>query len=170
MRNTIKRFYRQHLGSLGAERDKEMIRRKVMDMPITDRYEFDLEVKLLRSIGILPRCMLDVGANTGIYSAILEDIVGSENLHMFEPLPDLYRYLTQRFKKAHVYNFALSRVEGKQNIRVPYIDGARADTRASLNKHEEPNQTGFDEIEVRFVPLDTVSPTGEFHGDRFRQD
>jgi len=140
-----------------AEKRKAEIRSQVMRMAISPDYPFDIEAKLLRTLGIHPKVMLDVGANTGIYSSILEDIVGSENLYMFEPLPDLYRFLKLRFKKANVFNFALSYKEGQQSIRVPFIDGNRADTRASFNQHVEPNQTGFEEVAVRFFPLDRIA-------------
>ncbi len=138
-----------------------------MTLPVTTTYPFDIEAKLLRSIGVRPSVMLDIGANTGIYSAILEDMVGSENLCIFEPLPHLHHYLKQRFKKAQVFDFALSDKEGKQSIRVPYINGKRFDTRATFNSHTEPDQTGFDEIEVQFFPLDCIAKKAHFRSIGF---
>ena len=162
IKHSLKQIYNVLFGSLVTRKEKAALREKVMALPITSSYPFDVEAKLLRSIGIEPSVMLDIGANTGFYSAILEDIVGSANLHLFEPLPHLHQYLKQHFKKARVFDFALSDKEGSQSIRIPFIDGKRFDTRATLNRHVEPNQTGFDEIEVRFFPLDTVAKKAQF--------
>ncbi len=56
-----------------------------------------------------------------------------------------------------MYRFALSDRSGTQAIRVPYIDGKRFDTRATLNAHEEAGQTGFDEIRIAFHSLDGLA-------------
>jgi len=168
IRQTLKYIlYDTYFGSLVAEREKALLRSRVITLPITSDYPFDVEAKLLRFIGIKPSVMLDIGANTGFYSAVLEDIVGADNLFIFEPLPHLYQQLKRRFKKAHVFGFALSSKEGKQNIRVPYIDGKRFDTRATFNAHAEPDQTGFDEIEVRLFPLDYIAKKVNFNSIGF---
>lgn len=138
-----------------AEREKVWLRQKVMDSPIGLDYPFDPEAKLLRAIGVAP-AMLDIGANTGLYSATLEDLVGARNLYLFEPLPDLNRQLREKFKRARVLAWALSDHEGEQNIRVPYIAGERFDTRATLNFHSEPGQSGHEEIPVRVCTLDAA--------------
>ena len=157
-REDLRWFYRRHFGWFMIEREKAALRKKVLTLPMTSEYPFDPEAKLLSCIGVEPP-MLDIGANTGIYSAVLEQIVGSDNLYLFEPLPDLYRYLRWRFEKAHVFNVAISNKEGEQIIRIPYIEGRRYDTRASLNAHIEPNQTDIDEIMIRSFTLDNVVKT-----------
>ena len=157
MMRVLKQGIARYFGSWTTERDKSALRAKVMALPIAHNYPFDVEAKLLRSIGLKPSVMLDIGANTGVYSAILEDIFESGNLYLFEPLPHLQRSLKQRFPKARVFDFAISDREDKQNIRVPYINGKRFDTRATFNTHTEENQTGFDEFEVRFFTLDSVA-------------
>ena len=90
--------YKRYISSLFSEGEKAALRQRVLSLPITDKYPFSPEAKLLRAMGI-KGAMLDIGANTGIYSALLEDIVGSDNLYLFEPLPHLHGYLKQRFKK-----------------------------------------------------------------------
>ncbi len=156
IKQILRPMYTRCFGALLAEREKNALREKVSALPVTEEYPFDVEAKLLRSIGMMPSVMLDIGANTGFYSAIMEDIVGSDNLYVFEPLPELSRYLRTRFKKAHVFDVALSEREETGRIRVPFIDGERYDTRASLNRHVEPNQTGFEEVDVRLIPLDHI--------------
>ena len=105
------------------EKEKAVLREQAITSPITADYPFDVEAKLLRSVVVESSVMLDIGANTGVYSTILEDIVGSQNLYIFEPLPHLHRYLKKRFKNAHVFDFALSDKEERRNIRVPFIGG-----------------------------------------------
>ena len=63
----------------------------------------------------------------------------------------------RRFRRAHVHNFALSNTTGTQTIRVPYINGERFDSRATLGSHSELHQTGADEIPVRLFPLDAIA-------------
>lgn len=167
IQGVLQRGFVRYFGSWMAERTKRALRAKVMALPIARDYPFDVEAKLLRSIGLKPAVMLDIGANTGVYSAILEDVFGSENLYLFEPLPHLQRYLKRRFPRAHVFDFGLSDKREKQTIRVPYINGKRFDTRATCNNHTESNQTGCDEFEVRFLPLDEVARSVPFNSVGF---
>lgn len=124
-------------------------------MTISGEYTIDPEMKLLRYIG-LQGPMIDVGANTGDYSAVMEDVVGAENLYLFEPLPELYKHLRKRFRKSHVFNHAISSEDGSAVMRVPYINGKRYNTRATLNTHIEDRETGCDMIEIKLSPLDSV--------------
>lgn len=156
IRRALGPIYHALFDTVGSRRKKSHLRSKLMRLPVTLDYPFDVEAKLLRSIGIKP-AMLDVGANTGKYSYLLEDIVGPKNLYLFEPLPHLYRQLRRRFRRANVFNYALSNANGTRDIRVPYIDGTRFDTRATLSSYEEPSQTDKDEISVQLVTLDSIA-------------
>ena len=148
-----------YVGFMMNEREKAIIREQASNFPVTEEYPFDVEAKLLRSVVVESSVMLDIGANAGIYSTIMEDIVGSENLYIFEPLPHLYRYLRKRFENAHVFDLALSDKEGVRNIRVPFIDGTRVDARATFNSHTESNQTGTEELAVQLLSLDSFAKT-----------
>jgi FkbM family methyltransferase len=145
------------LGIMTNEREKAVLREQAITALVTAHYPFDVEAKLLRSVVVESSVMLDIGANTGIYSTILEDLVGSQNLYIFEPLPHLYRFLQNRFENAHVFNFALSDKQERRNIRVPFISGTRVDARATFNAHTESNQTGTDEVEVQLFSLDSFA-------------
>jgi FkbM family methyltransferase len=161
LKRAITPIYRALFGDVARKKEKARLRAKLMQLPITGSYPFDIEAKLLRSIGVKP-AMLDIGANNGTYSSLLEDIVGSRNLYLFEPLPHLHARLRRLFKQAHVFDLGLSNSTGTQIIRVPYIDGKRFDTRATFNAHSEPHQTGADEIPVQFSCLDTIAQNIEF--------
>ena len=141
------------------EREKAVIREQAITSPVTADYPFDVEAKLLRSVVAESSVMLDIGANAGIYSTIMEDIVGSENLYIFEPLPHLHRVLKKRFANAHVFDLALSDKDEIRNIRVPFIEGARVDARATFNSHTESNQTGTEELAVQLLSLDSFAKT-----------
>ena len=153
IRQVVRPAYNPLFDTVVYQRRKPQLRSRLMELPLTADYPFPVEAKLLRSVGVEP-VMLDVGANTGIYSALLEDVVGTGNLYLFEPLPRLCVRLRRRFRGARVLNVALSNTTGTQTMRVPYIDGQRVDYRATLGGHTEPNQTGSDEITVRVEPLD----------------
>ena len=155
IKHVIRPIYHLLTDTVGSRQKKSQLRRRLMRLPVTLDYPFDVEAKMLRSIGIRP-AMLDVGANTGKYSSVLEDLVGSQNLYIFEPLPRLYPQLRRRFRRAHVFNVALSNADGTATIRVPYIDGQRFDSRATLSAHREPSQTGSDEISVQLFALDSI--------------
>lgn len=141
------------------ETEKAIIREQASSLPVTAEYPFDVEAKLLRSVVAQSSVMLDIGANAGIYSTIMEDVVGSENLYIFEPLPHLYRVLKKRFANAHVFDLALSDKDEIRNIRVPFIEGARVDARATFNSHTESNQTGSEELAVQLLSLDSFAKT-----------
>ena len=151
----MRRRWKNATSGWNLERDKIKLRRRVSIMKISGEYTIDPEMKLLRYIG-LEGPMIDIGANTGDYSAVLEDVVGAENLYLFEPLPELYKHLRKRFRKSHVFNHAVSSEDGSAVMRVPYINGKRYNTRATLNTHKEDSETGCDMIEIKLTPLDSV--------------
>lgn len=148
--------YYLRIGSKSAETEKKNLRQALSTMPLSSDFPFDVEAKLLRSLNVRPS-MLDIGSNTGFYSAIMEDIIGPENLYLFEPLPHLNKFLRRRFKGSKVLNLALSDRQGTELITMPYINGQRLDTRASLNCHTEEGQTGSRQIEVKLRRLDDVA-------------
>jgi len=155
IKQALRPIYNPYFDAVVYQRRKPELRGRLMDLPLTPDYPFPVEAKLLRAVGVGP-AMLDVGANTGIFSALLEDVVGPDNVYLFEPLHHLCVRLRRRFRRARVFNLALSNETGTRTMRVPYIDGKRVDYRATLGSHSEPNQTGSDEIAVQVVPLDSV--------------
>lgn len=159
MKNQIKQalrsFHQTYTVGLTAELEKKRIRARVTNHPLDEAFPYDAEAKLLRQLDLTSKTMLDIGANTGFFSSVMEDIVTPEKLYIFEPIPNLSRYLLKRFKNAQVLNLAISNREGTQTLRLPYINHQLYDTRATLNvNHSEENQTHYDEIEVNLIRLD----------------
>jgi FkbM family methyltransferase len=135
---------------------KTQLRRAVMRLPIDESFPFDLELRMLATTDLVSGPMLDIGANTGIYSAVLEKKAGANGLYLFEPLPSIAALLKQRFPHSSVFNMALSDRVGRTRIRVPLIDGRPVDTRATLNSHIEHRQSGELAIPCELSTVDAV--------------
>ena len=139
------------------ERFKRRVLRRTLAAPVGPDYTQDLEVRFLHTY-LTPRgVFVDVGANAGAYAVVAEQSVGSRSLVLVEPLPSLAERLRERFPASRVVNAALSDRRGTATIRIPSIDGKAYDTRATLNDHDEPGQSGADEPEVELRTLDDVA-------------
>lgn len=136
------------------KKGKQQLRKQLTETLVNKDYPFDFEAKFLFYSNLNLSPMFDIGANIGFYSSILEDKVGSENLYLFEPVPELNKYLKTQFRNSMVFDFALSDKTGKDIIQIPYINGELFTTRASLNKHKEIDQTGSKEIKIQKITLD----------------
>ncbi|MCH2213161.1 MAG: FkbM family methyltransferase [Fuerstiella sp.] len=151
----LKRVLRTGKLRLTARRWKISRRNEVQKTPLTDGIAFEPEVKFIRELVPRNRPFFDVGANNGIYSLMVEDLVGRGNLFLFEPLPELVELLKARFGRRAVFSFALSDRESQEEIRIPVIGGLRYDTRASLEPSVmESGQTAVQVTEVSLQTLD----------------
>ncbi len=113
---------------------KQRLRRRVLQTPLDLQFPYELELRLMQAIVPRGRPFIDVGANVGVYSIVLEDVVGAANLYCCEPLPQLYQRLRRLLPKAHVYNVALSDHSGSATISVPTVHGRVLPTRATLER------------------------------------
>lgn len=147
-------IYRKYWGFYKAKVKRRRLRKKLVEQKLSTEYPFEIEAKLLRAIDFKDSVMLDIGANLGFYSAALEDIFGPDKIYLFEPLPELYQKLKYRFRESKVFDIALSNTSGRQKISVPIINGRLYKTRATLNNHNEIDQTGSKDIEISLRPLD----------------
>lgn len=139
-----------------GNREKSRLRNSVESLPLNESYPYDVEAKILRRLPVRGP-MVDVGSHSGFYSAVLEDLVGESNLHIFEPLPRLSRHLSRRFPKANIYPVALSDRSGPGRMTVPWINGRRFETRASLVANREYGQTDEETVFVALRTLDDVA-------------
>ena len=155
LRKGLQRRYSAAMDWLVPERPKVALRNAVDNSPIAAGYPFDPEAKLLRSIGV-EGPMFDIGANAGDYSALFEDLVGPGNLFIVEPLPLLYHKLKRKFRQSRVFKLALSDREATENMRIPFLAGYPYDTRATLNQHLEPGQTGTQTVSANLSTLDSL--------------
>lgn len=139
-----------------GEHRRARLRHDLLNLPVDDDYPFDVELRMLVWSGIVNGPMLDVGANTGIYSAALQSQAGAREQYLFEPLPLLAAQLRRNFPHATVLNVAISDKTGFETIRVPMIDGRPVDTRATLNHHSEDRQNGEFSMQCELLTLDAA--------------
>jgi FkbM family methyltransferase len=135
---------------------KERVLQRTLAAPVGPGYTQDLETRFLHSFLSSRSVYVDVGANSGAYAAVVERIVGSRSMVLVEPLPALAEVLRARFPASYVVAAALSNRRGSATIRVPSIDGRLYSTRATLNDHDEPGQSGVEELDVEVRTLDDL--------------
>ncbi len=150
--------HRRHITKALTEHEfyKEQVLRDTLEAAVGPGYGADLEARFLRSFLSSRSVFVDVGANAGAYSTVVEQVVGSRRLVLVEPLPGLAEVLRDRFPSSHVVAAALSDRRGSARIRIPSIDGTAYATRATLNDHDEPGQSGFEELDVELRTLDDL--------------
>lgn len=151
------RGFSRRVAAAGAKHDqrKAEIVAGVLSDPVDQAYGYDLETRFLHELLDRRSVFVDVGANAGSYSTVAEQVVGSRSVVLVEPLPQLAKALRARFPASTVVEAALSDHEGTARIRVPSIDGKVYNTRATLNDHTEPGQSGTKEVEVALRTLDS---------------
>jgi FkbM family methyltransferase len=97
----------------------------------------------------------DVGANKGEYVFALEKIIPKDNIHAFEPNPNLYFKLKHLFKKSNINQLALSNQNGEAKLKVPFLNQVEDDSLGTLRIEEkEPNETRADFYEIKTMTLD----------------
>jgi len=142
-------FFSKHAQS------KSQICKQVSQQAISSDMRFEPEVRICAHILSAGQTVFDIGAHTGFYSAVLEPIVGSNNLYLFEPLPKLQKLIKRRFPFSHAFPFALSNENGSALIRVPKIKGKSYKSRATLETgFKEKNQTGQRNFKIHKITLD----------------
>ncbi len=100
--------------------------------------------------------VIDVGANTGLYTYILTEYGNNYQVIGFEPLPVLSKRLKVLFKnKARIFQTALSDCNKIVSMKIPFINNIIYRTRATINKNvEEIEETKSEFIEVQSQTLD----------------
>lgn len=133
----------------------QRLRNSVLRTPLTKDYPYEPEAKLIRNIVPLNKPFFDIGANTGFYSIIIEDLVGANNVYSFEPLHRPYLVLRKRRRPSRVFEIAMSCNERKAIVKVPFIKGKRFEWRGTLEKNiMEQDQTGYEEVETYTTTID----------------
>jgi FkbM family methyltransferase len=113
------------------------------------------EIQLIKSKVDFNSVFIDIGANTGVYSYALSQVISPENLYIFEPQKDLYKNLLKNFTKSNIYNIALSNENALVEFKIPYINNKEYNTRGTLRVNfAEEDETNFEKIIVRSERLD----------------
>ncbi len=98
--------------------------------------------------------VLDIGSNEGIFLNLFEKTNRYSRIIGFEPIPALNKRLKAFFPKLEVFDFAISNKTQTSTFKVPLINNKRYDTRGTLEKFEEINETGSSTFEVKTITLD----------------
>jgi FkbM family methyltransferase len=103
------------------------------------------------------KTVLDIGANTGIYSLIAKSLDNNKKVYAFEPLPKVFDFLKMNCKKnnfeININNVALSNYDGYAQIYLPeHSDFAYSVT---VNKNLLPQSVLYKEMAIKVLRLDT---------------
>ncbi|MDX5427441.1 MAG: FkbM family methyltransferase [Bacteroidota bacterium] len=98
----------------------------------------------------------DIGANIGIFTFVAEQVIPSEHIYTFEPIPELFHRLKRTFPKVNVCSIALSdKTTSGVVFKIPIIKNRLFDTRGTLNvDYKEEGETGFRNVSVNVSTLD----------------
>lgn len=103
-------------------------------------------------------CVIDIGANVGLYSRAIEDIIGeSGQLYSFEPMPLAFYCLCRNVKlpKTKVFPLGLSDYCCKERLYISQPNyGASFISSRSNNYSLNPNNE--DDLEIALVSLDSI--------------
>lgn len=98
---------------------------------------------------------LDVGANTGSYLYVLENVLRHQNIYGFEPNKRLWSRLKRIFPEMNILPLALSDTNTFAQFKVPVLNGKRVNSRGTLRTDfKESNESGSEINEVKVIQLD----------------
>lgn len=100
--------------------------------------------------------VLDIGANNGEYCYFFQEIIKTNNIVAFEPIPRLHKRLKILFPSIEVLPFAISNIIGKATLHIPYIKHQKFETRAKLDLLKEQDETRLETIEVQTKTIDEI--------------
>jgi len=105
---------------------------------------------------LLPKgsTVIDVGANIGYYCFYFEEISHCATIYAFEPIPSLYKNVKKWFPNIHLYPYAISDKNATAEIKIPYINKVKKETRAKLDDISEKDETGYKSIQIETKSLD----------------
>ncbi len=113
-----------------------------------------VSLKLWMQLSKSAHTILDVGANTGIYSLIAGAVNPSADIYAFEPLNGVYKRLQENLKlnklSIKAYDLAASNNNGKASF---YIDDPNFSYGSSLNKNHQSCSNKIQQ-EVETITLD----------------
>jgi FkbM family methyltransferase len=116
---------------------------------IQDLYRFEL----LASILLKPNStFLDIGANRGDYGKVAMKYANSKNVHMFEPIPYMAKYLRDTFPYTPIHEVACTDTNGNIEFFVSNYDELSGLSKRDLTTL--PKGTEFTRCLVKSVVLD----------------
>jgi FkbM family methyltransferase len=128
------------------------------------------EQDLMRRVVEAGDIVFDIGANKGLHTVLLSDLVGEKGcVHAFEPNSQLFPNLSRtvaNLNNVKLYPFALSDQKGEAVLFIPnnQMMASLADWTSAENLAEWRNEIGLDEVhtvECKQISLDELISNGE---------
>ncbi len=140
---------------------KTLAKEFIYSFPIalTRNEQYDrLTLSIIKKVCQSHSVCIDIGAHKG---RILQQFLrtASQARHWaFEPIPELFHHLKKKFgSAAHIYDYALSNIQGKTSFNLVVTDMAYSGLRK--RKYDKPEEDKV--IEVRTELLDHIIPASE---------
>lgn len=149
---------------------KETIKNWIKKIPIafTKNQKYDLLTnRVIREVCALDSNCIDVGCHKGEVLKIILKAAPNGQHYCFEPIPELYTYLTENFpKNCHFHQLGLSNKAGTTSFNHVVSNPAYSgfEQREYANDHEE-----IVPITVKIERLDAIIPT-DVHIDFIKVD
>ncbi|HVU80070.1 MAG TPA: FkbM family methyltransferase [Candidatus Paceibacterota bacterium] len=115
------------------------------------------ELLYLKELLYPGRAFLDVGANIGEYAYAAMRYLPQKNIYAFEPQATYVRDLKAFFPRITVLRCALSDRSGEARLKIPRIGEVLYRTRGTLEKFQEPGESGAEFEAVPMMTLDEAA-------------
>jgi FkbM family methyltransferase len=134
---------------------EERVRRAVVPAGVRLDYLVDRELRRgERELALLPflaprgKVALDIGANKGVWAAMLRRL--GCDVHAFEPNPKIYRELERALKgKAHLHALALSDESGEADFLIPKYRRGYSNQHGTLSRVRVDGEHGVVRVATR---------------------
>lgn len=110
---------------------------------------------------------IDVGANVGDYTYMLQKLVGAAHTYAVEPQAALKRRLERLFPNVNLFELGLSDRSGELRLKTPIVKGMALRSRATLEPFSEIGETGATFATVRLETLDRLCDSEKIRNVRF---
>ena len=150
---------------------------KTIQLSDTDTYPDDISqmfrwMQFLR----LPQkpVILDIGANIGLFSLSYASIFKDAEIHCFEPVPFIYKYLKRNLKinpnlsrKIQAYNYGMSNCFEKKQLSIPIPEQHERYTKELDIRLYSVHGKGKEKFEAEFMPIDQWVDQLQIHALNF---
>ncbi len=138
-----------------ARRVYNLFKADAVDTPDANTlYDRQTVAVMDRSLSKNSNCV-DVGCHTGQILKQILRYAPTGTHYAFEPLPELYRKLTESFPGVNIHNLALSDAVGETSFQ--HVTSFTAYSGFRMRKYDRPDET-IEEIKVKTDLLDNIIP------------
>mgnify|MGYP001819525983 CR=1 FL=1 len=124
-----------------------------------DKFEQPLPRVMAAFAEICEGTFLDVGANTGFYSFLLQTVNPRLSVHLFEPYPPALNLLSSNLRlnnlyveggsRLKIFDYAVGEENGRARLYVPLQDHGLVESSCSLDSEFKDSHSAIIEVDVR---------------------